>query len=173
MALLPKREPLPPVPPQRRLAALESEIAEFTRTEVRRAPLSSNMKASRDFLANGLSDAYRDGAKALQDAIDKCEQQVSGHEALVAQERNELNSLKAQAAQILLAHREGNSKVATDMEAHLNYMHAMAEWMEKHYELISHPPQTAQPLQLTELVKEMKNAPGDIDETGREKSDHE
>jgi hypothetical protein len=140
---LAKRKLEPTLPTNR---AIEAEFADYVpRQHIREVALSQKMERDKDLLANGLTDAYETGAKALAAAIDEADQQQDRHEQIVAQKRRELDDLKRKAGEYLLAHKSTNAELAAGVEAHLDHLRTMARWVEEQHENLKHPPQPPRP----------------------------
>jgi hypothetical protein len=145
MALLKQKD----VVPLRRDAVpeIEVEIADIART-VRGLGVSSNMERAKQLLTAGLTDAYDDGAKALEAALSAADSQLEKHEKAVTEERKQLDGIKRAAAEMLMAHKSRNSELAAGVQAHVAHLATMARWVEEQKATIAAPPALPRPAPL-------------------------
>ena len=145
MNLLAKKEPPMRPRPVPEPVDIEADIAEIAKVARRGAGLgnSRDMERAKELLSSGLTAAYKDGAEALEQAIDQANAEREKLKNAVAKMDAEMDHIKRQAAEHILDLKSRCSEITAAVEARMVHLEQMLRWLEDQRTALKHPPQPA------------------------------
>jgi chromosome segregation ATPase len=145
-----KRDPVVPMPARQPIEDVEAEIANFARinaNEGRNLGLggSREMQRAKEILSSGLTAAYKDGAEALEHAIDEANQQRDVLKLKVDELDKQMDTLKREAAEHILELRSKSVEITALVEARVEHLTSMVKWVEEQRATLANPPTPPRP----------------------------
>lgn len=143
MAILNRnKDPVVPMRPEAATDFIEQEIAQLARAQ---RPLggSRNMERAKELITSGLTAAYKDGATALEHAIDEAQAERDKLQAAIERMDEQMDKLKRDTAEHILHLKSRCSEITAGVEARLVHLGEMLSWLENQQQALQHPPQPA------------------------------
>lgn len=123
--------------------SVEEEFADYVPQDVRREITleegSRKMERMKGLLTEGLTAAYKDGAAALEAAIEESNKAVLEKQDKCRELDKQLDAFKRHAAEQIMQYSQRAKELTAEVEQSIEHLREMTKWSEEQRTLIKNP----------------------------------